>query len=182
MEERTIAMIKMNIKLPTPTMYDRKSPQFNEWSEEIRSYLTVHDIHIDDLLDESTKSQVPMVIATMQRDAVAQDGQDLQRFNARYPQAIHCEDGYDEYADRWEEKGGHSTIQPDIELCTTPRDKARFRTALNHETSDETIEWFRILETIALTFCRRPPCTSIFASTRNYAAHMGYQHKAVHEA
>eukprot|EP00971_Amphidinium_carterae_P277546 5508466-Amphidinium_carterae.1 len=30
MEEMTIAMIKMNIELPTPTMYDGKSPQFNE--------------------------------------------------------------------------------------------------------------------------------------------------------
>eukprot|EP00971_Amphidinium_carterae_P059713 1181377-Amphidinium_carterae.1 len=94
MEEMTTAMIKMNIKLPTPTMYDGKSPQFNEWSEEVRSYLTIHNIHIDDLLADSTKSQVPMVIATMQRDAVTQD---LQRFNARYPQAIHNygEDGYD---------------------------------------------------------------------------------------
>eukprot|EP00971_Amphidinium_carterae_P085671 1695376-Amphidinium_carterae.1 len=60
MEEMTIAMIKMNIKLPTPTMYDGKSPQFNEWSEVVRSCLTVHNIHIDDLLDDSTRSQVPM--------------------------------------------------------------------------------------------------------------------------
>eukprot|EP00971_Amphidinium_carterae_P155904 3090836-Amphidinium_carterae.1 len=28
----------------------------------------------------------------------------------------------------------------------------------------------------------RPPCTMIFASLRNYATDMGYQHKAVHEA
>eukprot|EP00971_Amphidinium_carterae_P289345 5744803-Amphidinium_carterae.1 len=81
-------------------MYDGKSPQFNESSEEVRSYLTVHNIHIHDLLDDSSKSQIPVVIATMQRDAVAQD---LQRFNAQYPQAIHhSEDGYDEYLDRWD--------------------------------------------------------------------------------
>eukprot|EP00971_Amphidinium_carterae_P086405 1709954-Amphidinium_carterae.1 len=92
----------MNIKLPTPTMYDGKSPQFNEWSEEVRSYLTVHNIHIDDLLDESSRSQIPMVLATMQRDAVATD---LQNFNRRYPQAKrHGEDGYDDYLDRWEAK------------------------------------------------------------------------------
>eukprot|EP00971_Amphidinium_carterae_P276537 5487818-Amphidinium_carterae.1 len=69
-------------------------------SEGVRSDLTVHNIHIDDLLDDSAKSTIPVVIATMQRDAVAQD---LQRFNARYPQATHYgEDGYDEYADRWD--------------------------------------------------------------------------------
>eukprot|EP00971_Amphidinium_carterae_P093070 1842454-Amphidinium_carterae.1 len=67
-------------------MYDGKSPQFNELSEEVTSDLTVHNIHIDDLLDDSAKSQIPMVIATMQKDAVAQD---LQRFNAQYQQTIH---------------------------------------------------------------------------------------------
>eukprot|EP00971_Amphidinium_carterae_P131639 2607110-Amphidinium_carterae.1 len=81
----TIAMLKMNIKLPTPTMYDGKSPQFNAWAEEAKAYLTVHNIYIDDLLEDSVRSQVPMVIATMQRDAVATD---LQSFNARYPQQI----------------------------------------------------------------------------------------------
>eukprot|EP00971_Amphidinium_carterae_P131405 2602654-Amphidinium_carterae.1 len=79
-EEVTIAMMKMNIKLPTPTMYDGKSPQFNEWAEEVKSYFTVHHIYIDDLMDDSVRSQVPMVIATMQNDAVAAD---LQSFNAR---------------------------------------------------------------------------------------------------
>eukprot|EP00971_Amphidinium_carterae_P027832 548678-Amphidinium_carterae.1 len=52
-EEMTVAMIKMNLKLPTPTLYDGKSPQFNEWAEEVRSYLTVHNIYIDDLLEDS---------------------------------------------------------------------------------------------------------------------------------
>eukprot|EP00971_Amphidinium_carterae_P189436 3760424-Amphidinium_carterae.2 len=41
-----------------------------------------------------------MVVATMQRDAVAND---LQRFNQRYPQAVNYgEDHYDDYMDRWE--------------------------------------------------------------------------------
>eukprot|EP00971_Amphidinium_carterae_P074299 1468266-Amphidinium_carterae.1 len=47
----------MNLKLPTPTQYDGKSPQFNAWAEEVKSYLTVHNIYIDDLLEDSTKSQ-----------------------------------------------------------------------------------------------------------------------------
>eukprot|EP00971_Amphidinium_carterae_P119666 2370848-Amphidinium_carterae.1 len=45
-DDVTIAMLKMNIKLPTPTMYDGKSP-------EVKSYLTVHNIYIDDLLEDS---------------------------------------------------------------------------------------------------------------------------------
>eukprot|EP00971_Amphidinium_carterae_P249023 4943080-Amphidinium_carterae.1 len=85
-DDVTIAMMKMNIKLPTPTQYDGKSPQFNEWAGEFKSYLGVHNIYINDLLEDSTRSQVPMVIATMQRDAVAND---LQSFNARCPQPIH---------------------------------------------------------------------------------------------
>eukprot|EP00971_Amphidinium_carterae_P012962 255641-Amphidinium_carterae.1 len=41
-----------------------------------------------------------MVIATMQRDAVAAD---LLAYHARYPNAIrHGEDGYEEYMDRWD--------------------------------------------------------------------------------
>eukprot|EP00971_Amphidinium_carterae_P348494 6490520-Amphidinium_carterae.4 len=103
-EDVTIGMLKsflkMNIKLPTPTQYDGKSPQFKEWAGEVKAYRTVHNVYIEDLLEDSTRSQVPMVIATMQRDAVAND---LQGFNARYPHAIHHgEDGYDEYMDRWE--------------------------------------------------------------------------------
>eukprot|EP00971_Amphidinium_carterae_P290053 5759226-Amphidinium_carterae.1 len=99
-DDVTVAMIKMNIKLPTPTQYDGKSLQFNEWAEEVESYLTVHNIYINNLLEDSVRSQVPMVIATMQRDAVAND---LQSFNARCPQQIrYGEDHYDDYMDRWE--------------------------------------------------------------------------------
>eukprot|EP00971_Amphidinium_carterae_P094102 1862349-Amphidinium_carterae.1 len=91
----------MNIKLPTPTQYDGKTPQFNEWAGEVKSYLTVHNIYIEDLMDDSSRSQVPMVVATMQRDdAVAED---LRRFNQRYPQPINYgEDHYEDYMDRWE--------------------------------------------------------------------------------
>eukprot|EP00971_Amphidinium_carterae_P080735 1597205-Amphidinium_carterae.3 len=79
-DDVTIGMLKMNIKLPTPTQYDGKSPQFNEWAGEVKAYLMVHNINIEDLMEDSTRPQVPMVIATMQRDAVAST---LQRFNAR---------------------------------------------------------------------------------------------------
>eukprot|EP00971_Amphidinium_carterae_P291460 5786157-Amphidinium_carterae.1 len=90
----------MNIKLPNPTMFDGKTPQFNEWAEDVKSYLTVHNIFIDNLMDDSCKSTIPMVIATMQRHAVAAD---LQAYHTRYPNPIrHGEDGYDEYMDRWD--------------------------------------------------------------------------------
>eukprot|EP00971_Amphidinium_carterae_P182758 3626708-Amphidinium_carterae.1 len=130
----------MSIKLPTPTQYDGKSPQFNAWTGEVKAYLTAHNIYIGDLLEESTRSQVPMVIATMQRNAVADD---LQRFNAPYLQAVNGDDdNYEDYVDRWEamekEEGRHCPLQPDTELC--PCDKARIRATLHHEESDETIE------------------------------------------
>eukprot|EP00971_Amphidinium_carterae_P295679 5872346-Amphidinium_carterae.1 len=51
-------------------------------------------------MDDSSKSTTPIVLATMQRDAVANG---LQAFNRPYPQAIrHGEDGYDEHMDQWD--------------------------------------------------------------------------------
>eukprot|EP00971_Amphidinium_carterae_P144362 2861096-Amphidinium_carterae.1 len=43
MEEMTVAMVKMNLKLPKPTLYDGKSPQLNEWAEEVKSYRLLLD-------------------------------------------------------------------------------------------------------------------------------------------
>eukprot|EP00971_Amphidinium_carterae_P138050 2735894-Amphidinium_carterae.1 len=117
--DMTIAMMKINIKLPTPTQYDGKSP------------LT------------------PQNSMNGQRDAVAND---LQSFNARYPQPIHYgEDHYDDYMDRWEgmekkKEGGYLTIQPDFELCATPCHKARIGTTLHHaETGGHCAQQFSLL-------------------------------------
>eukprot|EP00971_Amphidinium_carterae_P264948 5255718-Amphidinium_carterae.1 len=52
--DETVGMLKMNLKLTTPTQYDGKSPQFNEWSGEVKAYFTVHNIYIEDLMEEST--------------------------------------------------------------------------------------------------------------------------------
>eukprot|EP00971_Amphidinium_carterae_P155637 3086260-Amphidinium_carterae.1 len=96
----TAEMTMVQGQFPTPTQYDGKSPQFNEWTGEVKAYLTVHNKYIVNFLEDCTRSQVLMVIATMQRDAVAND---LQSFNARYPKPIHYgEDHYDDYMDRWE--------------------------------------------------------------------------------
>eukprot|EP00971_Amphidinium_carterae_P281971 5597486-Amphidinium_carterae.1 len=53
-DDVTIGMLKMNIKLPTPNQYDGKSPQFNEWAGEVKAYLTVHNVYIEDLMEDST--------------------------------------------------------------------------------------------------------------------------------
>eukprot|EP00971_Amphidinium_carterae_P047068 926844-Amphidinium_carterae.1 len=72
----------------------------------------------------------------MQRDAVAND---LQSFNARYPQPLHYgEDHYDDYMDRWEamEKKKADILQFSqtlIELCATPCHTARIGATLHHE-------------------------------------------------
>eukprot|EP00971_Amphidinium_carterae_P080734 1597205-Amphidinium_carterae.2 len=83
---------------------------------------------------------------------------------------------------QWRRKRRKPTLQPDIGLCATPCHKSRLRTTLHHEESDETIARVRIMETVASTFCRRPPCATIFASSPYYVTNMGYQHKAVREA
>eukprot|EP00971_Amphidinium_carterae_P210081 4167785-Amphidinium_carterae.1 len=45
MEEGTISMLgRMNIKLPSPTQFDGRYPQFNEWSGEVKAYLGVHNV------------------------------------------------------------------------------------------------------------------------------------------
>eukprot|EP00971_Amphidinium_carterae_P037320 733633-Amphidinium_carterae.1 len=60
-------------------------------------------------MDDSCRSPTPMVIATMQRDAVAND---LQAFNRRFPQPIRQgEDHYDEYMDQWEAMEKKAGIQ-----------------------------------------------------------------------
>eukprot|EP00971_Amphidinium_carterae_P305038 6061365-Amphidinium_carterae.1 len=145
----------MNIKLPTPTTYDGTSPQFNEWAEEVKAYLTVHSIYIDDLFEDSVRSQVPMVIATMQRDAVTTD---LQSFNARYPQQIrYGEDSYDDYMDKWEA----------MEKKKKKADILQFSQTLNYVLLHAT-------KSGSEPHSMRPPCTTIFASSHNCAAHMGY--------
>eukprot|EP00971_Amphidinium_carterae_P100736 1993008-Amphidinium_carterae.2 len=47
--DNTIGMTqKMNINLPTPTQFDGKNPQFNEWAGEGKANLTIHNVHLED--------------------------------------------------------------------------------------------------------------------------------------
>eukprot|EP00971_Amphidinium_carterae_P350494 6491577-Amphidinium_carterae.3 len=39
-----------------PTQLDGQYPQFNEWAGEVKVYLTIHNVHIQDYIDESGRS------------------------------------------------------------------------------------------------------------------------------
>eukprot|EP00971_Amphidinium_carterae_P190477 3780263-Amphidinium_carterae.2 len=70
----TIGMMgRMNIKLPTPTQFDGRFPQFNEWAGEVKAYLTIHNVHIDDYMDEFSKSVEAINIANIQDDYTTED-------------------------------------------------------------------------------------------------------------
>eukprot|EP00971_Amphidinium_carterae_P286191 5682637-Amphidinium_carterae.2 len=49
-------MGRMSVKLPMPTQLDGRNPQFREWSGEVRAYVMIHNVHIEDYMDESWKS------------------------------------------------------------------------------------------------------------------------------
>eukprot|EP00971_Amphidinium_carterae_P156894 3110278-Amphidinium_carterae.1 len=84
----------MNIKLPTPTQFDGKSPQVTEWAGEVKAYLTIHNIHIEDYMDKSSRSVETINIANIQ------DGytREVNRLHLRLP-CIPAEDEeeHDEY-------------------------------------------------------------------------------------
>eukprot|EP00971_Amphidinium_carterae_P309850 6157306-Amphidinium_carterae.3 len=51
MEKKTIGMMqKMNIKLPPPTQFDGRYPQFYEWAGEVKAYLSVHNVNLEDIM------------------------------------------------------------------------------------------------------------------------------------
>eukprot|EP00971_Amphidinium_carterae_P112338 2225101-Amphidinium_carterae.1 len=47
-------MRKMTIKLPAPTQFDARHPQFYEWAGEVKTYLSIHNVHIEDIMDDNT--------------------------------------------------------------------------------------------------------------------------------
>eukprot|EP00971_Amphidinium_carterae_P232070 4605559-Amphidinium_carterae.1 len=66
-------MGRMNTKLPTPTQFDGKNPQFNEWAGEVKVYLTIHYVHFEDYMDTCTKSIDPVNITDIQDDYTTDD-------------------------------------------------------------------------------------------------------------
>eukprot|EP00971_Amphidinium_carterae_P238458 4733863-Amphidinium_carterae.1 len=98
MENRTIGMMqKMNIKLPSPTQFDGRSPQFSEWAGEVKAYLSVHNVNIEDIMDDCTKSATVIQLGDVQDKYTADE---VRKFNTTYPVALQDgEDGYDDYMD-----------------------------------------------------------------------------------
>eukprot|EP00971_Amphidinium_carterae_P348261 6490407-Amphidinium_carterae.2 len=98
MENKTIGMMqKMNIKLPSPTKFDGRYPQFYEWAEKVKAYLSVHNVNIDDIMDDCTKSGTVILLGDIQ-DKYTADG--VRECNTKFPTAPQeDEDDYDEYMD-----------------------------------------------------------------------------------
>eukprot|EP00971_Amphidinium_carterae_P119894 2374646-Amphidinium_carterae.1 len=63
----------MSLKLPKPTQFDGRSPQFTEWSGEVQAYLAIHNVHIEDCMDKSTKSVEAIDIRNIQDAYVTED-------------------------------------------------------------------------------------------------------------
>eukprot|EP00971_Amphidinium_carterae_P198158 3932714-Amphidinium_carterae.3 len=81
---------KMNIKLPSPTRFDGRYPQFNIWAGEVKAHLGVHNVNIEDIMDECTKS------VTQAKYTV----DEVRRLNTTYPQPVaEGENGYEDYMD-----------------------------------------------------------------------------------
>eukprot|EP00971_Amphidinium_carterae_P194757 3864702-Amphidinium_carterae.1 len=59
-------MQKISIKLPSPTQFDGRYPQFNEWAGEVKAYIGVCNVNIEDITDESTKSVTAIVLNDIQ--------------------------------------------------------------------------------------------------------------------
>eukprot|EP00971_Amphidinium_carterae_P227295 4508204-Amphidinium_carterae.1 len=69
MVKGTISMMgKLNIKLPSPTQFDGRYPQFNEWSgdQNIHTYIGVHNVNIEDITDDCTKSVTVIILGDIQ--------------------------------------------------------------------------------------------------------------------
>eukprot|EP00971_Amphidinium_carterae_P263207 5221993-Amphidinium_carterae.2 len=87
----------MNIKLHSPTQIDGRYPQFNEWSGEVNAYLGVHNVNIEDIMDDCTKSVTAIVLSDIQDKYTLAE---VTRMNTTY-QVVPAEgdDGYDDYSD-----------------------------------------------------------------------------------
>eukprot|EP00971_Amphidinium_carterae_P241342 4792126-Amphidinium_carterae.2 len=92
----TIGMMgKIKINLPTPTQFYGRSPQSNEWAGEVKVDLRIHNVHIEDYMDESSRLDETINIANIQSKYTTED---VNRLRQRFP-TIPAEDevDYDEY-------------------------------------------------------------------------------------
>eukprot|EP00971_Amphidinium_carterae_P059045 1167408-Amphidinium_carterae.1 len=56
-----------------PTQFDGRNPQFREWSREVKAYLTIRNVHIEDYMEESAKSMEAIELRNIQDAYVAGD-------------------------------------------------------------------------------------------------------------
>eukprot|EP00971_Amphidinium_carterae_P062518 1237589-Amphidinium_carterae.1 len=98
MEEGTVFMLgKMNLKLPSPTQFYVRYPQFNEWAVEVKAYLGVHNVSIEDIMDECTKSVTVILLNDIQDKYTADE---VKRLTTTYPNPVaEGEDGHEDYID-----------------------------------------------------------------------------------
>eukprot|EP00971_Amphidinium_carterae_P076152 1504072-Amphidinium_carterae.3 len=88
-------MGKMNIKLPTPTRFDGRNSKFNEWAGDVKAYLTIHNVHIENHMDEFSKSVETVNIAHIQDDCTTENVNRLRQRFRTIP--AENEEEYDEY-------------------------------------------------------------------------------------
>eukprot|EP00971_Amphidinium_carterae_P313164 6223849-Amphidinium_carterae.2 len=93
MENKAIGMMqKVNIKIPSPTQFDKRYPQFYEWAGEVKVYFSVHDVNIEDIMDDGTKSVTVILLGDIQDEYTANEG----KFSVALQEG---ENDYDEYMD-----------------------------------------------------------------------------------
>eukprot|EP00971_Amphidinium_carterae_P040963 804617-Amphidinium_carterae.1 len=97
-KDNTVGMMqKMNIKLPTPTQFDGRNPQFNEWAGVVKAHLSIHNVHIEDYMDAGSRSVATIVLSDIQDEYTEGD---TRRLNTRFPAAPREDaDNYVEYYD-----------------------------------------------------------------------------------
>eukprot|EP00971_Amphidinium_carterae_P351148 6491937-Amphidinium_carterae.1 len=97
MENNALGMMQnMNINLPSPTQFDARHPQLYEWAGEVKAYLNVHNVNIEDIMDDCTKLVTVILLGDIQDKYTADE---VREYNTKFPVALQGEDEYDEYMD-----------------------------------------------------------------------------------
>eukprot|EP00971_Amphidinium_carterae_P203835 4045359-Amphidinium_carterae.3 len=85
-ENKTIGMMQnMNIKLPSPTQFDGRYPQFYEWAGEVKAYFSVHNVNIEDIMDDCTKSVTVILLGDIQDKYTVEE---VRKYNTKFPTAL----------------------------------------------------------------------------------------------
>eukprot|EP00971_Amphidinium_carterae_P033958 668472-Amphidinium_carterae.1 len=96
-ENNIVGMLgKMSVKLPMPTQFDGRNPQ---WSGEVKAYLTIHNVHIEDYMDQSANKSIDVIDLRNIQDAYVTEDVHY-RDNKFYDEPTEEQaDEYEEYND-----------------------------------------------------------------------------------